>query len=68
MHLTKIIRQNLSQQIKVPSVDISNFLTKTGNWKNDCLQIANIFRKYGLIIIKDPRVNAAQNDKFIDLM
>ena len=40
MKLAKIISQGFSQQIKVPSVDITNFLDKNGDWKNDCKQIA----------------------------
>jgi len=67
MILTKIIRHSI-QNTKVPSVDISNFLNKRSEYRNDCKQIAEIFKKYGLVIIKDPRVDAAKNDKFLDLM
>ena len=54
--------------VKIPSIDISNYLSKTGTWEQDCHEVASIFKKYGLLIIKDPRVNTDQNNNFLDLM
>ena len=67
MLFAKIIRQGI-QSVKLPIVDITNFITKNGNYENDCKKIAEIFRKYGLAVIKDPRINVAQNEIFLDLM
>jgi len=52
---------------KVPVVETANFLS--GNHKkSDCKAIEESFRKYGCVILRDPRVNEKHNDEFLDLM
>jgi isopenicillin N synthase-like dioxygenase len=63
----KIARKGY-HSIKVPRIDITNYLNRTGNWQKDCKDVAQIFRTYGLAIIKDPRVSQQQNDQFLNLM
>lgn len=66
-NLTKtLLFQNSA--IKVPVVDIKSFLTESPSAKSDCKQVAEALHKYGCLIIKDPRVNQAQNDRFLDLL
>lgn len=57
-----------SSSLSVPIVDVKNFLTGTGNYTQDCKAVADALHKYGCLIIKDPRVNADQNSKFLDMM
>lgn len=54
--------------IKVPVIDVKAFLTESPSAKSDCKQVAEALHKYGCLIIKDPRVNQAQNDKFLDTL
>ncbi len=61
--LTKFFSSSLS----VPIVDVKNFLTESGNYTQDCKVVAKALETYGCLIIKDPRVNAEQNNKFLDL-
>lgn len=52
----------------VPIVDVKNFLTESGDYTQDCKTVAEALRTYGCLVIKDPRVNAQQNNTFIDMM
>ncbi len=54
--------------IKVPIIDVKSFLTESPSAKSDCKQVAEALHKYGCLVIKDPRVNQAQNDKFLNLL
>lgn len=46
-------------QIKVPSMDISRYLAKEQGWEGDCREVAEILHKYGLIYIKDSRMDGS---------
>lgn len=54
--------------IKVPVIDVQSFLTESPKAKSDCKQVAEALHKYGCLVIKDPRVNQDQNDKFLDTL
>lgn len=54
--------------IKVPIIDVKAFLTESPSAKSDCKQVAEALHKYGCLVIKDPRVNQAQNDRFLDTL
>lgn len=52
---------------EIAPTDISKFL-KTKNFDTECMAIADNLHKYGLLVIKDPRVDASENETFIDMM
>lgn len=54
--------------IKVPIIDVQSFLTESPSSKSDCKQVAEALHKYGCLIIKDPRVNQAENDQFLNMI
>ena len=54
--------------IKVPIIDVKGFLTESPSAKSDCKKVAEALHKYGCLVIKDPRVNQAQNDRFLDTL
>lgn len=54
--------------IKVPVIDVKGFLTESPSAKSDCKQVAEALHKYGCLVIKDPRVNQAENDRFLDTL
>mmetsp|Transcript_27241 Transcript_27241/g.53566 ORF Transcript_27241/g.53566 Transcript_27241/m.53566 type:complete len:368 (-) Transcript_27241:121-1224(-) len=59
--------KNAGAEPEIPMSDISEFL-KDGKMSETCTTIAQNFHEYGLIIVKDPRVDPAENEKFIDMM
>lgn len=54
--------------LKVPAVDVARFLQRSPGWEQDCKEVAEAFKTYGLLVIKDPRVNPQQNNNFLNLM
>lgn len=42
--------------LKVPIVDVRNFLSDSPSAKADCKVVAEALHKYGCLIINDPRV------------
>lgn len=54
--------------LKVPIIDVGRYLEGSGGWDGDCQEVASALRTFGLVIIRDPRVNQQDNDRFIDLM
>jgi len=46
------------QNIKIPIIDITRYLTCGVGWEADCKEVAEALKIYGLLVIKDPRVNA----------
>jgi isopenicillin N synthase-like dioxygenase len=54
--------------LKVPAIDITRYLAKGPGWENDCKEVADTLKTYGLVIIKDPRVSQQNNDNFLNLM
>lgn len=57
-----------SSKLSVPIVDVSNFVKGIGNCEQECKTVAEALHKYGCLIIKDPRVDVAQNNRFLDMM
>ena len=52
----------------VPVIDVQPFLTESGNYHQDCKNVAEALQTYGCLVIKDPRVNASHNNTFLDMM
>jgi hypothetical protein len=66
--LRLLLLKNFFSQSTIPVVDVSNFLEHSGNYTYDCTIVSEALHKYGCLIIKDPRVDSEQNNKFLDLM
>lgn len=68
MFRTPKIAHLFSSSFNVPIIDITPFLSSPSTSIQNCKQIAEALHDYGCLIIKDPRVNAHENDRFLDLM
>jgi hypothetical protein len=44
------------------------FLNKTGDWEGECKKVAESLHKFGILIVRDPRVDHKDNDTYIDMM
>jgi hypothetical protein len=56
-----------SSALSVPIVDVAPFLSGKGDHIQDCKTVAEALHTYGCLIIKDPRVKAETNNKFLDM-
>lgn len=53
----------------VPIIDIESFLTEDPEkLMAECKKVAECLHKYGILIVKDPRVNHQDNEEYIDMM
>jgi hypothetical protein len=52
----------------VPIVDVEGFLKENDSSVKECEKVAKALHEYGCLIIKDPRVQPKDNDKFIDML
>ena len=66
LRLTRITRL-FGSGLKVPIVDVQPFLQESGNYHQDCKTVVEALHTYGCLVIKDPRVNAQQNNRFLDM-
>lgn len=55
-------------QIDVPTVDIQKWLDKAEGWKEECQKAAESLHQYGIVIIKDPRVNEQDNNEYCQMV
>lgn len=67
MLLRTIFKSHFSN-FKIPSVDLTRYINQEKGWEQDCEKIADSLHKYGLLYIKDPRINPEHNNTFLDLM
>ena len=58
----------------MPIIDIDLYLSSATDANpseaalNECRKVAECFHRFGVILIRDPRVNMQDNDEYIDLM
>lgn len=57
----------MSLSTVIDLVDISSYLAKP-EVSEDCRRIATSLKDYGAVLIRDPRVESRDSDKFVNLM
>ena len=63
--------EDLQDVLRLPLVDLQVFFDKEKNpdeYRRECLKVADAFHKYGVIVLKDPRVNPQDNEIFLNLL
>ena len=55
--LHRRIAQFSYSNLNIPIIDVDRYLSGATGWEKDCKEVADALRVYGLLIIKDPRVN-----------
>lgn len=53
-----------------PIIEMEAFFNRDSNpeWENECKKVAYSFHKFGICIVRDPRVNHEENDQYIDML
>ena len=53
---------------EVPVIDMKCFLERTGDWEKECKKVAQSLHRFGILIVRDPRVDHSHNSEYIDMM
>jgi hypothetical protein len=67
----RIVSKDLQEVLKLPLIELSKFFNQVNDpigYRAECEKVARGFHEYGLLVIKDPRVNEHDNDIFLDMM
>lgn len=53
----------------VPIIDVAAYLDKDSETSTiECKKVAESLHKFGILIIKDPRIDEQDNEDYLDLM
>ena len=52
----------------IPIIDAQKYLEKSEGWEEECRNVAYSFHKYGIVKLKDPRVDEKDNNDYIDMV
>ena len=62
---------NEGSEVTVPIVDLSFYLNRATNseaYKTEAAKAADALRTFGCVLLKDPRVDETDNDRFVDML
>jgi hypothetical protein len=60
--------------LELPVIDYNTFLNRDKDagskeaYKQECRRVADALHEYGVCIVRDPRVEESDNNKFLDMM
>jgi hypothetical protein len=60
-----------SNILKLPVIELQKYFNKYSDpetYKLECTEVANALHKYGVAIVRDPRVVESHNNKFLDML
>ena len=52
----------------IPIIDAQLYFDKGEGWQEECKKVAYSFHKFGIIKLKDPRVDEKDNNDYIDMV
>lgn len=55
-------------QEEIPVIDGELYMNRGEGWEEECKKVAESFHTFGICKMKDPRVNAKDNDDFINMV
>jgi isopenicillin N synthase-like dioxygenase len=60
-----------NRTINIPVIDFAAFFSQDkdpARYQDECNKVAEALHKYGLVILRDPRVSEADNNRFLSMM
>ena len=65
----QIIEDLGNQFVDPPVIDMEAFLERrAGVWEGECHKVVASLHKFGILIVKDPRVNHEMNEEYLDMV
>lgn len=62
------IDELVEQLVEPPIIDIKCFFEKSEGWEAECTKVAASLHKFGILLVRDPRVNHNTNEEYIDMV
>lgn len=59
---------NLLPLEEIPIIDAQIYMDKAEGWEEECAKVAYSFHKWGIVKLKDPRVDEKANEDYIDMV
>ena len=53
---------------EIPVIEAAKYLNKEEGWQEECNKVAYSFHKFGIVKLRDPRVNEKDNNDYIDMV
>lgn len=72
-HPTIIAKERIQELVfrleEPPIIDLqAYFEKKEGVWEDECVKVAASLHKFGILLVKDPRVNHQTNEEYLDMV
>ena len=67
MFCEKFIFKSFSSRV-FPMFNLTRYLNKQSGYMEDCQGVAEAFKNYGAVVVKDPRVDMCKKDEVIDML
>eukprot|EP00455_Lapot_gusevi_P046127 TRINITY_DN601_c0_g1_i4.p1 TRINITY_DN601_c0_g1~~TRINITY_DN601_c0_g1_i4.p1 ORF type:complete len:363 (+),score=141.14 TRINITY_DN601_c0_g1_i4:114-1202(+) len=58
----------VTESVQLPIIDLDLFLNKGEGWEQQCALVCELLHKYGILFVKDPRVDMQHNETFLDML
>jgi isopenicillin N synthase-like dioxygenase len=57
-----------NETLELPVIDYDKYLNKRSGWESECKKVTECLEETGVLVVKDPRANEDDNNKFIRMM
>lgn len=58
----------IMESTEIPVIEVADFMANNENADAECKKVVESLHRFGVLIIKDPRVSVVNNNEFLDLM
>lgn len=56
------------ETVEAPVINVAAFLNNTEEREEECKKVAESLHKYGILIVRDPRIEEKDNDEYIEML
>ena len=69
---TAIARKRIDDMVNIleepPIIDVQAYFDKSATWEEECIKVAASLHKFGILLVRDPRVKPEVNEEYIDMV
>lgn len=68
MTQVEALKAQPAEHQEVPIIDFSCYFEKREGWEVECAKVADSLHRFGVLVVRDPRVNHNDNEQYIDMV